>query len=269
MSVTDSLEHVEATSAAGNRKSGTLVLLLAAPLLFYLPGLLPGRVLLPLDILCGSLPWSATASCAGRTISNPVLSDQVFQFYPWHEMVRRDGWRAAFWNPYAFAGSPLLANGQSAPLYPLNWLHWILPPEWSYALLAVLRTALAVAFTWFFARRRVSDAAAAMAAVAYGFSYTFVFAVGYPIGDAMVWLPALLWAVQPMRPIRLAVFTALELLTGQPETSLVVAMTVGVWWLSTRPRWRDLAGGARARGPTATAADARVRRPRRGVPLSR
>ena len=223
----------------------TLLLLLAAPVLFYLPGLFPGRVLLPVDILCGSLPWSAMQQCAGRTISNPVLSDQIFQFYPWHEIVRRDGWPAALWNPYAFAGSPLLANGQSAPLYPLNWLHWILPPEWSYALLAVLRTALATVFTWMFARRCVSDAAAAMAAVAYGFSYTFVFAVGYPIGDAMIWLPALLWAVQPMRPILLALFTAMELLAGQPETTLVVAATVGVWWLSRRPSWRALVlGGA-------------------------
>ena len=227
---------------------------MAGTVLFYLPGLLPGRVLLPLDILCGSLPWSATAVCSGQVISNRVLSDQVFQFYPWHEVIRRDGWRGALWNPYAFAGSPLLANGQSAPLYPPNWLHLLLPASWSYVLLAVLRTWVATGFTWAFARRQVSEAAALLAAVAYGFSYAFVFSVGYPIGDAMCWLPALLWAAAPLRPVWLAVFTALELLAGQPETALVVAMVAGAWFLCQRPSLRTLGLTAAAMGAGVLAA---------------
>src|ERR1019366_4429000 len=109
-----------------------VLLLSAAAALFYLPGLIPGRVLLPLDILCGAQPWSAMAVCEGRTVANPVLSDQIFAFYPWHEIQKRDGWRGALWNPYAFAGSPLLGNGQSAALYPPNWLNWILSASWSY-----------------------------------------------------------------------------------------------------------------------------------------
>ena len=164
--------------------------------------------------------------CTGRHVTNPILSDQVFQFYPWHKIQERDGWGAMLWNPYAFAGSPLLANGQSAPLYPLNWLHWILPPSWSYVLAAILRTVLAASFTWAFARRHMVDAAALLAAVSYAFSFTFVFAVGYPIGDAMVWLPALLWAMDSRRWVFLSAFTALELLAGHLETSVVVAFTV-------------------------------------------
>jgi len=176
--------------------------------------------------------------CQGRPVANPILSDQVLQFYPWHKIEERDGLGGMVWNRYAFAGSPLLANGQSAPLYPLNWLHWILPPSWSYVLLAILRTVLAALFTWAFARRHVAKAAALVAAISYAFSFTFVFAVGYPIGDAMAWLPALLWAVDSRRWMFVSVFTALELLAGQPETSAVVAFTVGVWFLS-RPLSRS------------------------------
>ena len=40
-----------------------IFLLILAATLFYLPGLLPGRVLLPLDVLCWQLPWSATKVC--------------------------------------------------------------------------------------------------------------------------------------------------------------------------------------------------------------
>src|SRR5438094_8851828 len=99
------------------------LLLLAAAGLFYLPGLLPGRILLPLDILCRASPWREMTVCQGRPVANPILSDQVLQFYPWHKIQERDGLGGMVWNRYAFAGSPLLANGQSAPLYPLNWLH--------------------------------------------------------------------------------------------------------------------------------------------------
>src|SRR5439155_15982881 len=194
-----------------------VLLLCVAAVLFYLPGLLPGRVLLPLDILCGSPPWIGMASCAGRTPANPILSDQVLAFFPWHEIQKRDGWRGTLWNRYGFAGSPLLANGQSAPLYPPNWVHWVLPPSWSYALLAIFRAAVAACFTWAFARRYVSEPAARLAAVSYAFSFTFTFAVGIPNrGDPMAWLPALLWAVDCRRWVFVSVFTALDLLAGQP-----------------------------------------------------
>src|SRR5881397_937159 len=84
-----------------------LFLVLTAGVLFYLPGLLPGRVLLPADILCSVLPWQATAQCAGQAPANPVISDQVFQFFAWRSVVKTHGWPAVFWNPYAFAGSPM------------------------------------------------------------------------------------------------------------------------------------------------------------------
>src|SRR5437016_5299959 len=104
----------------------------------------------------------------------------------------------------------MLGNGQSAPFYPLNWLHLLLPPAWSYVLAAILKTMLATGFTWAFARQRHSREAAALAAVAYGYSYTFVFSLEYAIGDALTWFPALLWAASPVRPGWLATFTALE-----------------------------------------------------------
>lgn len=223
-----------------------LLLLLAALVAFYFPGLLPGRILLPVDILCSALPWSATAGCAGVTPANPIISDQVFQFFPWRSVVRAGGWGAVFWNPYNFGGSPLLANGQSALLYPPNWLHLLLPPAWSYVLLAMLRTALALGFTWLFARRHVSAPAAALAAAAYGFSYTFVFSLGFPLGDAVSLMPALFWALDARRWWALAAATALELLAGQPETALVVFLAAGAYFLARWPSRCDLLRAAGA-----------------------
>jgi len=53
-----------------------------------------------------------------------LQADSVLQFYPWRQLVF-DSWgegRIPFWNPYEFAGTPLLANSQSGGLYPLHAL---------------------------------------------------------------------------------------------------------------------------------------------------
>jgi hypothetical protein len=214
-----------------------LFIVLAAAFLFYAPGLIPGRILLPADVLCNVLPWHNLDECSRVTTANPIISDEVFQFFAWRAVVKTEGWRAVFWNPYAFAGSPLAGNAQSALFYPLNWVHFILPGSSSYALLAILRTAIAATFIYLLAAKRVSAAAAALAAAAYVFSYTFVFSIGFPLGDALTWLPVLFWAVETGSPIVLSAATALELLSGQPQTSAAVFMSLAgfaLWRLRSR-----------------------------------
>lgn len=216
-----------------------LLLLAAAVVVFHFRGLLPGQVFLPLDALCGGPPFNGSPACAGVKANNLIITDQVLAFYPWHSVVRQGGWGAALWNPLAFAGSPMLANGQSALLYPPNWLHLILPPTWSYVLAAMLRTALALGFTFAFARRRVSAAAAALAAASYAFSFNFIFYVGFPLGDAAALMPALFWAIDARRWIALGAATLFELLAGQPELSLVAFLAAGIYFVFQRPPFRD------------------------------
>ena len=208
-----------------------ILVVLGAAFLFYGLGLVPGRILLPADVLCGSLPWHNLEECSQIGPANPIISDEVLQFYAWRSVVKADGWRAVFWNPYAFAGSPLAGNAQSALFYPLNWLHFIVPGSSSYALLAILRTAIAATFVYLLAAKRVSSAAAALAAASFVFSYTFIFSIGFPIGDALTWMPVLFWAVETANPVVLAAATALELLSGQPQTSVAVFMFLAVFAL--------------------------------------
>ena len=62
--------------------------------------------------------------------TNRVLAggDIQLYFYAYWEYVAvtlREG-RLPFWNPYLFLGAPLLANPQTAVLYPLHWpLIWL------------------------------------------------------------------------------------------------------------------------------------------------
>lgn len=51
-------------------------------------------------------------------------SDAIRQIYPWKELavsMIKEG-QLPLWNPYAFSGTPLLANIQTAVFYPLNIL---------------------------------------------------------------------------------------------------------------------------------------------------
>lgn len=61
----------------------------------------------------------------------------LLQFAPWHslavDIVRHGG--LPLWNPFLGAGAPLLANYQSALLYPPNWLLLIVTPAWGHGLL--------------------------------------------------------------------------------------------------------------------------------------
>ncbi|MCK5221610.1 MAG: hypothetical protein KAR14_08520, partial [Candidatus Aminicenantes bacterium] len=62
---------------------------------------------------------------------NYLLSDQINQFYVWHHIahVSMSGTGIIpLWNPYIFAGQPLVANSQSALFYPPNLLLFFLDP---------------------------------------------------------------------------------------------------------------------------------------------
>src|SRR5258706_5796881 len=74
------------------------------------------------------------------------------QFYPWREFAMSElaQGRLPFWNPYNGAGAPLLANYQSALLYPLNWFGLVLPVAWSMSVTAVLHLFIAGWGMWMF-----------------------------------------------------------------------------------------------------------------------
>ena len=69
----------------------------------------------------------------------------LLQFFPWHEAGKLAvlGGRLPLWNPGVGMGAPLLANAQSALLYPPNWLLWILPVEYGQGVLMAAHLLLA------------------------------------------------------------------------------------------------------------------------------
>lgn len=88
-----------------------------------------GRVGVPFAML------AALALVYRRLLAGMVLAggDLHLYFYPYWSLVSevvRLG-RLPLWNPYLFAGAPLLANSQVGVFYPLNWPFWLLAPAFS------------------------------------------------------------------------------------------------------------------------------------------
>lgn len=98
----------------------------------------------------GRTPWLtwAMALAGPLVLLGPMVAQgqvlfwgtPMLQFVPWHAFaadVARHG-ALPLWNPYLGAGAPLLANHQSALLYPPNWLLLFVDPAWGHGLLLLL-----------------------------------------------------------------------------------------------------------------------------------
>lgn len=117
-------------------------LLLGLVVLVYLwPALVKGGVLSPTALLYAEHPWQALAPAGVERWMNGDLGDAPYTYYPWDVLARRFIHAGTFpaWNPFAFGGTPLLANAQIAWLSPFSLPLWILPLNYGLGVAAALK----------------------------------------------------------------------------------------------------------------------------------
>ena len=121
-----------------------VALLVGWVIAFVGPGLPEGRVLQGTDLLGRFSPWNEARPAAWEA-TNYLLFDQAVQFFPWRMLTRTLAAEELppLWNPFAYAGSPLLANYQSAFLAPVEVLVAGLAWERAPAIAAAIRLTLA------------------------------------------------------------------------------------------------------------------------------
>ncbi|HXF61802.1 MAG TPA: YfhO family protein [Caldilineaceae bacterium] len=210
-------------------------LLLLILFLFLWPALTGRRILLPADIpYAGDPLWRALAPVSFTGPANPVLADQINEFYLWHAYARqllRAG-DIPLWNPYINAGQPFLGNGQAGVFSPFNLVRLLLPLPTSYGWVAFLRLTLAGVFMALYARTiGLQWAGALLSAIAFTLSGPMVVWLGFP--HPMVWLPAMLYTGERLLATRsrrwlvaCAAVVGAQLLDGHPEMSFQVT---GIW----------------------------------------
>lgn len=157
-----------------------------------------GRIMSPADMCLLMLPWRELQAQFPdwHRPDNPIL-DPIQQYLPWRiyavESLRNGV--IPLWNPYAFCGTPFLANLQSTVLYLPNVLFLITGARHGFGISTILHLILGGLCMYGFLRTlALGQAAALLGALVLMFNGWVVTWLEYPTMSLWVfmWLPALL-----------------------------------------------------------------------------
>jgi hypothetical protein len=207
--------------------------------LFYWRPILRGEALVPTDLLFIYAAFQKAAPEGFIGPSNPQITDPVFKFYPWQVVARETLEERQFplWNPYQFSGTPLLANGESAFLYPLSLLGLPLTIPQSWSLSILLRIFIAGYGVYLFTRSiGISLSGAVLATLAFAFSASMTVWLNYPVSYAYSWMPLQLYMCERLirrrsltDTIVTGVIIAFHLLGGHIQTSFMIMLVWGAY----------------------------------------
>jgi hypothetical protein len=95
-------------------------------------------------------PWNQLRPGDLTAMSNSILRDQSTEFLPFFLEAKSQitNGLLPLWNPYIFAGTPLLANMQSALFFPLNIGHYLFDPAVGYTSSSLLKLIFTAFFTY-------------------------------------------------------------------------------------------------------------------------
>ncbi|MGC8839279.1 MAG: YfhO family protein, partial [Anaerolineae bacterium] len=198
-------------------------------------------------LLLAALPalWLAKLTFGGQVLYWGI---PLQQFYPWRLLVV-EAWRAGsvpLWNPWLGGGTPLLANHQSAALYPLSVLFFLFPVERALGYSALVHLSLAAVGMYGYARHLGrTRPASTLSALAFAFGGYIVARVNFPtMVCAMAWVPWVLWAgdrlaLRPSawRAAVLGTALALQFLAGHAQLWYYTLWLAGAYVL-----WRAVRG---------------------------
>jgi hypothetical protein len=194
-----------------------------APVLYFLPALLQGKVLCPADGLLQNVPFRVAAAQIVRAGHLPL------------------------WDPYIFSGMPLFATAQVGILYPLNWFYVLFSTATATNLMVVGTYVVAALGAYLYARQ---IGAAIIGAVITSLAWQFGGAVVGQISHINIvhtaaLLPWVLWSVDRYaaragikRGATISVFIAVQFFAGHQQafvnSLLLVSAYVTVLALSNR-----------------------------------
>jgi hypothetical protein len=212
--------------------------LLLATLAVYAPALFGGKALLPADIVPLMRPWAVTAreKFPDFRFAQNQMHGPIFEYYSWRHYARErlHAGEVPLWNPYELGGNVLLANSQSAVLYPPNLLLYLLPLPAGINLVTALHTFLTGFFLFGLLRTLgLRPPAALTGALVWMFCGLQVAWTEFQTPTAaLCWLPGALWAWEryaQSREWRRGVFgaggaVAMTLLAGHLHFAFYVAL---------------------------------------------
>jgi hypothetical protein len=186
-----------------NKRNLVVILVILGVLGIFFRPIFGGHVPIPFDGLLGVYyPWLdyKWGYLVGVPVKNISITDVFSQLYPWRllsmEAIRAGQW--PLWNPYSFSGTPLLANWQSAPFYPLNILMLILGDVWGWTAIIICQPLLSIVFMFIYLRvLNIKRFGALVGGVVFAFSGFMVTYLEYATaGQIFLWLPLQLFFLE-------------------------------------------------------------------------
>ncbi|HUD44624.1 MAG TPA: hypothetical protein VMR41_03735, partial [Patescibacteria group bacterium] len=153
------------------------LILLLLTLVLFKDTVIKAKLPIPSDAIVGLyhpyIDFFANQYPHGYPFKNFLITDPLRQQYPWREIAVNieKSLQLPLWNPYNGAGEPLLGNIQSASLYPLNILFFVLPFTYAWTLLIILQPMLAGLFLYFYLRNlKIAKTASLFGSIAFALS---------------------------------------------------------------------------------------------------
>ncbi len=135
----------------------------------------------------------------GIAFKNFLVTDPVRQQYPWKNLTMNieKRFELPLWNPYNFAGTPLLANFQSAAFYPLNLIFLVLPFSIGWSGLVLLQPLLAGVFLYLYLNNlKISRYSSIFGAVSFAFcGFSVAWLEWGTVSHTAIWLPLVLLSI--------------------------------------------------------------------------
>lgn len=186
-------------------------------------------------------PWNQFRPDDLISMSNSALRDQSTEFLPFFLETKSQlaNGLLPLWNPYIFAGTPLLANMQSALFFPLNMGHYIFDPAVGFTISSLLKLILTAFFTYIYCRKmNLSHVAGLISATVFAYAMFNVFWLNHPHTNSTLLFPlSLYYAEQFLKNCnkRTMLFFSLiitaTLFSGHVEITFLIAVATGVYLL--------------------------------------
>lgn len=175
-------------------------------LIFFWQFLVKGLLPIPADTIIGLYhPFRDLYSKEypnGIPFKNFLITDPVRQQYPWRELSINalKKFELPLWNPYAFAGTPLMANFQSAVFYPFNILFLIFSFNTAWSILILTQPLLAGVFLYFYLDNlKLNRLASLLGFCVFSFSGFFIVWLEWgTMGHVGLWLPLILLSIDKL-----------------------------------------------------------------------
>ncbi|HEU0177303.1 MAG TPA: hypothetical protein VFV58_23820, partial [Blastocatellia bacterium] len=194
----------------------TAAALILLPLIYFFPAVIGKITLVPGDGL-------------SQNLGVRILIGQML----------RDG-HLPLWNPYIFAGTPLLASIYPGALYPPNFLFALFQPTTAMNIVVITTYHLTIIGTYLYGRRvGMTRIGALIAGVAFTFGGFMIAHMGHTSRIAAgAWMPWILLAIENLysrltwRWVALgAAFIALQLFAGEPQMNFYTILVCGGYFL--------------------------------------